>query len=358
MTQIKQETLTKMKELTELHAVPGFEEEVRDYLQEKMAPFVDEIIGDNMGSIYGIKKSKKKNAPKVLVAAHMDEIGFMVTEMTKEGMLKFTPLGGVSPDVWLSQTLQVKTKDNHYYNGVVGSIPKHFRTGNESGVAIKDMLLDVGAESEEQLKEMGIHIGDTIVPKTDFERLTDNRVLAKAWDNRYGCIVGLELLEALKDKTLDVDLYVGANVQEEVGLRGAAASVNLIQPDIALVVDCSPANDMKGHIGLSGALGKGVLLRILDSKMILSERMRNYLVNIIEDKKINHQYFQSPGATDGGEIHKSLTGIPTTVIGVCARYIHTSKAIYDLRDYLSAKSLLEEIVIDLNYEKIEYLKYN
>ncbi|MBF0774234.1 M42 family peptidase [Mammaliicoccus sciuri] len=357
MTQIRQETLNRMKELTELHAVPGFENEVREYLKEKMAPFVDEIIGDNMGSIYGVKKSKKENAPKVLVAAHMDEIGFMVTEMTKEGMLKFTPLGGVSSDVWLSQTLQLKTRDGKYYNGVVGSIPKHFRTGKESGVSIEDMLLDVGAESIDQLKEMGIKIGDTIVPSTNFEQLTENRILAKAWDNRYGCLVGLELLEAVKDEELDVDLYVGANVQEEVGLRGASASVNLIKPDLALVVDCSPANDMKGHVGLSGALGKGVLIRILDRTMILSERMRDYLIEMVEEKEINHQYFQSPGGTDGGEIHKALTGIPTAVIGVCARYIHTSKAIYDARDYESAKLLLTEIVLNLSSEKIEYLKF-
>lgn len=358
MTQIGQETINRMRTLTELHAVPGFEGEAREYLKEQMKPFVDEIIGDNMGSIYGVKKSKKENAPKVLVAAHMDEIGFMVTEMTKEGMLKFTPLGGVSSDVWLSQTLQLKTRDNQYYNGVVGSIPKHFRTGKESGVAIEDMLLDVGAENMQQLKDMGINIGDTIVPRTNLEQLTENRILAKAWDNRYGCLVGLELLEAVKDIDLDIDLYVGANVQEEVGLRGASASVNLIEPDLALVVDCSPANDMKGHIGLSGALGEGVLIRILDRTMILSERMRDYLINIVEEKDINHQYFQSPGGTDGGEIHKALTGIPTAVIGVCARYIHTSKAIYDVRDYLNAKQLLVEIVQDINKEKIEHLKYN
>lgn len=357
MTQIRQETINMMKELTELHAVPGFENEVRSYLKDKMEPFVDEIIGDNMGSIYGVKKSKKPNAKKVLIAAHMDEIGFMVTEKTKEGMLKFTPLGGVSSDVWLSQTLQLKTRDHKYYNGVVGSIPKHFRTGKESGVSIEDMLLDVGAEDLEQLNEMGINIGDTIVPRTDLERLTENRILAKAWDNRYGCLVGLELLEQLKDQELDVDLYVGANVQEEVGLRGATASVNLIQPDLALVVDCSPANDMKGHIGLSGALGKGVLVRILDRTMILSERMRDYLLETIDENEIDYQYFQSPGGTDGGEIHKALTGIPTAVIGVCARYIHTSKAVYDIRDYLNARSLLEAIVLDLSSEKIEYLKF-
>ncbi|MCY1026177.1 peptidase M28, partial [Mammaliicoccus sciuri] len=108
---------------------------------------------------------------------------------------------------------------------------------------------------------------------------------------------------------------------------------------------------------LSGALGKGVLIRILDRTMILSERMRDYLIEMVEEKEINHQYFQSPGGTDGGEIHKALTGIPTAVIGVCARYIHTSKAIYDARDYESAKLLLNEIVLNLSSEKIEYLKF-
>ncbi|MFT2242586.1 M42 family peptidase, partial [Klebsiella pneumoniae] len=145
------------------------------------------------------------------------------------------------------------------------------------------------------------------------------RFVSKAWDNRYGCLIGIELLELVQDMELDVDLYVGANVQEEVGLRGARSAAELIEPDVAFVVDCSPANDMKGKQNLSGELGEGTLIRIKDGTMILKPTFRDFLLNKAQEHNIKHQYYISPGGTDGGEIHKANQGVPTAVIGVCAR---------------------------------------
>ena len=211
-------TLLRIKTLTELHGAPGFEEEVRDYMKKEMTPFVDEVITTHLGSVFGIKKSKKQNAKRVMVAAHMDEIGFMITNITQNGMLQFTNLGGVSNDIWQGQRLQVKNRNGEKIVGVVSNIPKHFRTGNEAVPEIKDLMLDIGAESDKEVRSRGIEIGDTIVPFTPFTQLSEHRYSAKAWDNRYGCVLAIEILELLKDVELDVDLYVGANVQEEVGL--------------------------------------------------------------------------------------------------------------------------------------------
>lgn len=222
---------------------------------------------------------------------------------------------------------------------------------------IKDLLLDIGASSDEEVRELGIEIGDTIVPNTELTQLSEYRYSAKAWDNRYGCVIAIEILELLSDVELDVDLYVGANVQEEVGLRGAKPAAELIQPDVALVVDCSPANDIKGVNQLSGELGGGTLIRIKDGTMILQPEFRDYLIKLAEDNHINYQYYISPGGTDGGEIHKANIGIPTAVIGVCARYIHSTNAVFDIRDYYSARQLLEQVILNLNIEQINKLQF-
>ncbi|MBI5972783.1 M42 family metallopeptidase [Staphylococcus caledonicus] len=350
-------TLERIKTLTELHGAPGFEEQVRAFMKKEMTPYVDEFVTNHMGGFFGIKKSKKANAKRVMIAAHMDEIGFMVTNITSNGMLQFTNLGGVANDIWQGQRLQVKNRKGQNVVGVVANIPKHFRTGNEAAPEIKDLMLDIGAESDNEVRERGIEIGDTIVPYAPFTQLTEHRFSAKAWDNRYGCVIAIEILELLKDVELDVDLYVGANVQEEVGLRGAKASAELIQPDVAFVVDCSPANDIKGKQQLSGELGKGTLIRIKDGTMILQPTFRDYLLNLTERYDINHQYYISPGGTDGGEIHKANQGIPTAVIGVCARYIHSTNAIFDIRDYFSARQLLKQAIINLDDNQINTLQF-
>lgn len=357
MSENKSRTLERMKALTELHGAPGFEHPVRDYMKAEMSPYVDEFIHNRMGGFFGVKKSKKANAKKVMVAAHMDEVGFMLTRITENGLLQFTNLGGVATDIWQGQRLKIMTRDGKEFTGVVANIPKHFRTGQEGAPKIEDLLLDIGEDSAEGVRARGIEIGDPIVPDTPFAQLSEHRFVSKAWDNRYGCLIAIELLEQLQDVELDVDLYVGANVQEEVGLRGARASAELIDPDVAFVVDCSPANDMKGNDRLSGRLGAGTLIRLKDGTMILKPSFRDYLLGLADKHRIQHQYYMSPGGTDGGEIHKANIGIPTAVIGVCARYIHSTDAVYDYRDYEAAKTLLFNAIEELDDDMIHQLQY-
>ncbi|WP_411842055.1 M42 family metallopeptidase [Salinicoccus sp. HZC-1] len=355
---LSDKTLKRMKTLTELHGAPGFEDEVREYMKSELESSADEIITDGLGGIFAVKKSGKKDAPKVMVAAHMDEVGFMITQLTKNGMIKFTPLGGWSNDVLLSHKFKVRTSEGAQITGVIGSVPVHFRKGDAgSKTEIKDMLLDVGADSKEELEKMGISPGDSIVPDVDFQVMEGtDKLLAKAWDNRYGCLIAIEALEALEGIELDCDLYIGANVQEEVGLRGAKVSSNLVEPDVAFVVDCSPANDMLGKDEDVGKIGDGTLIRILDRTMILSKPMRDYLLETAETHEIKHQYYQSPGGTDAGSIHVSGEGVISAVVGICARYIHTSHSIINYNDYLSAKAMLTELIKGINREKVEELR--
>ncbi|NHM75480.1 M42 family metallopeptidase [Staphylococcus sp. 11007852] len=354
---MNEKTLERIKSLTEMHGAPNFETPVRHYLEHEMRPYVETFVRDKMGGIYGVKKSQQSNAPKVMVAAHMDEIGFMITEVTKQGFIKFTPLGGVASDIWQGQRLKIKTGEGDEITGVVANIPKHFQTGKESTPKIEDLLLDIGAEDASEVYARGIAIGDSIVPNTELLQLSQYRYAAKAWDNRYGCVLAIEILEALHDVQLDFDLYVGANVQEEVGLRGAEAATQLIQPDVAFVVDCSPANDMKGKSGLSGELGAGALLRIKDGTMLLKPAFKSYLLDVANKHSVSYQHYISPGGTDGGVIHKALTGVPTAVIGVCARYIHSTDAVFDIRDYENAKNWLYYAIQQLDDKVIHQLQY-
>ena len=355
---LSQKTLDRMKTLTELHGAPGFEDLVRNYLRKELEPLSDEIIADGLGGIFAVKKSGKADAPKVMIAAHMDEVGFMVTEVKKNGMLKFVPLGGWSSDVLLSQKLKVRTRDNKEITGIVGSVPVHFRKGGkDKKTEIKDMLLDVGGDSPEEIEKMGIAVGDSIVPDVEFEVMEkEEKLLAKAWDNRYGCLIAVEVLESLKDAELDCDLYVGATVQEEVGLRGAKVSSNMIEPDIAFVVDCSPANDVMGKSDDVGRLGEGTLLRLMDRSMILSKPMRDYMIEIAEDNGIKYQYYTSPGGTDAGSIHISGEGVISGVVGICARYIHTSHSIINYNDYLEAHKFLKELIQGIDSGVVNTLK--
>lgn len=357
MTINESKTIERIKTLTEMHGAPGFENEVKSYLKQEMTPFVDEFVENKMGGFFGVKKSKQPHAKKVMIAAHMDEIGFMITHITDNGMIQFTNLGGVVNDIWQGQRLTVKNRNGEKVIGVVSNIPAHFRTGKEAAPKISDLMLDIGATNAQEVRERGVEIGDSIVPFTELKQLSQYRWSGKAWDNRYGCVIAIEILELLQNVDLDVDLYVGANVQEEVGLRGARASANMIKPDIAFVVDCSPANDIKGQQQLSGQLGEGTLIRIKDGTMILKPVFRDYLLDLVQQHNIKHQYYISPGGTDGGEIHKANDGIPTAVIGVCARYIHSTDAVFDIRDYYSARELLKQAIQSLNEKQISKLQY-
>ncbi len=346
-----EKTINIFKELTTLDSTSGFENEVANYLISNLSPYADEIKRDNLGGVYAIRKSKNVNAKTVMIAAHMDEVGFIITKIMPNGFLKFEPLGGFRDDVLLAQKITVTTIEGKKFVGVIPSIAKHFTDGNSKNIKISDMSIDVGASSEEEVRSWGINEGDYATPKTEFEKLGEHRLMSKAFDNRYGCAIITELFEELKNEELDCNLVVCATVQEEVGLRGAEIAANLINPDLCLVVDCSPANDIDGGSKSNGRLGDGFLVRLIDRTMVLRANLREEIISIAKENNIKYQYFTSPGGTDAGAIHKAGIGIPTAVIGICGRYIHTHNSIIDLRDYLSAKDIIKNILrkVDNNF---------
>src|SRR5699024_8756545 len=336
-------TLEMFQTLTELQGASGDEKRVRDYMTGELSKYADEMIYDNLGSVFGVKHG---NGPRVMVAGHMDEVGFMVTQITDNGMIRFQALGGWWNQVMLAQRVQVMTKNGPII-GVIGSIPPHLLTEEQrkKPMEIKNMLIDIGVDNQDNAIEIGVTPGDTIVPICPFTPMAnDKKILAKAWDNRYGCGLAIELLKELKNETLPNQLYSGATVQEEVGLRGAGTAAHMIQPDFFFALDASPANDMSGGKDEFGQLGKGALLRIFDRTMITHRGMREFVLDTAESNDIPYQYFVSQGGTDAGRVHVANDGIPSAVIGICSRYIHTSSSIIHVDDYAAAKELLTKLV--------------
>ena len=342
---LNSETLQLFKTLTELPGAPGNEHAVRKFMKTELEKYSDELVQDNLGGIFGLKKGDEQG-PTILVAGHMDEVGFMVTQITANGMLRFQPLGGWWSQVLLAQRVEIMT-DNGPVVGVIGSIPPHLLSDEvrNKPMDIKNMLIDIGADDLEDAKRIGIQPGQQIVPICPFTPMANNKkILAKAWDNRYGCGLAIELLKELKDEKLPNTLYSGANVMEEVGLRGASASANLNKPDLFFALDASPANDMSGSKTEFGQLGQGTLLRIFDRSMITHRGMREFVLDTAETHNIPYQYFISQGGTDAGRVHTANEGVPSAVVGICSRYIHTSGSIIHTDDYAAAKELIVKLV--------------
>lgn len=357
---VNQETMELFKTLTELPGAPGNERAVRSFMRSELEKYADEVIQDNLGGIFGVRKSAQADAPKILVAGHMDEVAFMVTSITDNGMIRFQTLGGWWNQVMLAQRVTLYAKEREI-PGVIASIPPHLLTDAERAkpMDIKNMLIDIGADSKADAEAMGVRPGQSIIPVCPFTPMANpKKIMAKAWDNRYGCGLAIELLKELKDEQLTNHLYSGANVMEEVGLRGAGVSANMIKPDLFFALDASPANDTSGDKSQFGQLGQGALLRILDGTMVTHRGMREFVLDTAESNSIPYQYFVSPGGTDAGKVHTQLNGVPSAVIGICSRYIHTSSSIIHVDDYAAAKELLVKLVKSADRTTLETIKAN
>ncbi len=356
---MNQETLQLFKTLTELQGAPGFEHQVRKFVRSELEKYTDEIIQDRLGSIFGVKRGDE-NGPKVMVAGHMDEVGFMVTSISDKGLIRFQTLGGWWSQVLLAQRMQIMT-DNGPVVGVIGSIPPHLldEAKRNKPMEIKNMFIDIGADDKEDALKIGIKPGQQIVPICPFTPMAnEKKILAKAWDNRYGTGLSIELLKELQGEKTPNILFSGATVQEEVGLRGAQTAANMIQPDIFFALDASPANDATGDKDAFGHLGKGALLRIYDRTMVTHRGMREFILDTAESNNIPYQYFISQGGTDAGRVHVSGDGVPSAVIGVCSRYIHTSASIVHVDDYAAAKELIVKLVKTTDKTAVETIRNN
>lgn len=349
-------SLSFYQELVDAHGVPGFEGDVAAIMARRLAG-VGAISRDRLGSFICEKVGDSKG-PRVMLAGHLDEVGFMVKSVTKEGFVKFLPLGGWWGHVVLGQRLIIKTRKGDV-RGVVGSKPPHeLRDEDRKKVLeIKDMYIDVGAAADWDVKKkLDIRAGDPIVPDARFTQLANpNLMLAKAWDNRMGCAVAAEVALRLKGQKHPNTVLAVATVQEEVGLRGAQTSAWKTDPDVAFAIDVGIAHDTPGTEG-DEKLGGGPLIVVYDASAIPNRGLFDLITDTAAKLKMPLQFESvERGGTDAGRIHMSREGVPSLSLGVAARYIHSHVSIIDRRDMEKLIQLLVATVKRLDKKTVAQL---
>jgi putative aminopeptidase FrvX len=346
-----------LKTLTEAHAVSGHEEQMRKVMREYLSP-LGEIANDKLGSVICFAGG---SGPKVMIAAHMDEVGFIVNHITKEGFLKFLPLGGWYDQVLLGHRVVVKTRKGDVI-GVIGAKPPHLLPpeARDKVVKLAEMYIDIGVSSEEAVKEAGVRVGDPVVPDSSFAVMAGGKTyVSKAFDDRIGCAVMIDALRELKNGSHPNAVYGVATVMEEVAsLRGAKTSVHVVNPDVAIILESGIAGDTPGITPEESAekLGGGPVLGLYDALMIPNLKLRDLVYSTAEELKIPLQHFLiKGGATDGGAIHIHQAGVPTVVLSVSARHIHSHNSIIHREDYDRTVKLVAALVRKLDVSTVNDL---
>ncbi len=349
---------TLLKTLTEAHGISGSEAPiralVRAYLQD-----LGELSQDKMGSLI-CKKTGQTETPRVMLAAHMDEIGFMVKHITKDGFLRFLPIGGWFDQVLLGQRVIIKTQEGDVV-GVIGAKPPHLLPAEERRKVVKKdaMYIDVGATSKAEVEALGIRPGDPIVPRADFVPLAGGKTfLSKAFDDRIGVALMIAALQDLQEKEHPNTVFGVATVMEEVGLRGATTSVRAVDPDVALVLEADIAGDVPGIKPEQSTvkLGGGPSLLFYDPRMLPNPQLRRLVLEVAAAEGIPVQDSHIPGGTtDGSAIHLHGLGVPTVVLAVPARHIHSHSSIVHREDFERARRLLTALLQRLDAAQVAHL---
>src|SRR5699024_3770606 len=314
------ETLNMIKDLTDANAISVQEKEAIEVIEKYISPYANEVYTDHLGSLIA-KKTGEADGPKIMVAGHLDEVGFMVTRIDENGFLFFQTIGGWWNQVMLAQRVTIMTKSGNLTD-VIGSKTPHILSpeARKKPVDIKEMFIDIGATSKEEAEDYGVRPGDAVVPYFEFTQMPNEKMLlAKAWDNRIGCAIAIDVLKKLENENHPNTVYGVGTIQEEVGLRGAKTSAHLIEPDIAFGVDVGIAGDTPGvsDKDADSKLGDGPQIILYDASMISHKGVRDLVVQTAEEKDIPYQYAtMAGGGTDSGAIHLTANGVPALSITI------------------------------------------
>lgn len=351
---MNQETWQRIVKYTELQGTSGQEEAVRRAFRDDLTPLVDHVEQNDLGGLFGTKVGREDD-PRVMFAAHFDEVGFMVAGILPTGALQVVSLGGWNPVTVPAHRFTLFTK-NGQYPVVSSSVSPHLLRGKGGAAAlsIDDILFDAGFESKEQAESMGVRPGDFIVPESKTVRMANpNRGLSKSYDNRFGVSAILSALTDLQGVQTSNTLIMGANAQEEVGLRGALPAVQQFKPDVFFAVDSSAANDVDQTVGRQGILDQGTLIRVFDPTVVTSPRLKEFILQTAEDNQIPYQYFVSKGGTDAGAVQKYGQGLPAVALGVASRYIHTHETVWSIPDFDAARELIVALAKNLDRSAVD-----
>ena len=355
---MRTKAVSLLQELTDAHSVPGHEDEVRAIFVDELEE-CGELSTDLNGSVFC---ETDGDGPRVLVAGHMDEVGFMVQNITPDGFLQFVPLGGWWEHNLLSQRVEILTRGGDKILGVVSSRPPHFlpEAQRRQVMSIDQMFIDIGAESRRQaVEEFGISLGDPIAPCSSFTPMArEDYFMAKAFDNRVGMAGVIQCGQILSSSMHKNRLILCGTVQEEVGLRGAKTAAVYSNPDVAIILEGPPADDTPGFArsDCQGSMGGGVQIRMFDPTAIANPRLARLAIDVARAEGIPHQVtVRRRGGTDAGSLHLANHGVPTIVLGVPARYIHSHNSMIDVNDYLQMVRLVIALARRLDQATVDGL---
>ena len=352
-------SLDLMTEIMEASGPTGFEREVNGIAKAYMEPYSDEVVVDKLGTVTFVARGGSER-PRVLLAGHTDEVGFIVSTITKEGYLTFNPLGGWWDQVLLSQRVTIRTNKG-LIPGVIAAKPPHILPQDERNKVVtkKQMFIDVGASSKEEVEEMGVKMGDPVVPWSPFSIIREGKVaMGKAFDDRIGAFIFMEAIRRIKEGKIDHPntIYGAATVQEEVGLRGATTISHVVDPDVAIVLEVDIAGDVPGIKPQEAPtkMGEGPSLLTYDRSMIPNQPLKEFVIKVAKEAEIPLQLSQvSGGSTDAGRIHVSRAGCPSVVISVPTRHIHSHVGLLSLEDVENAILLVIELLKRLDAGTVE-----
>lgn len=344
---------TMLKQLSEAAGVSGAEDEVRQLIYEAVKDHVTDLRVDTIGNMLAIKKGTGQSSLKVMVAAHMDEVGFLVTGIDNEGLIKFASVGGIDPRVLPAARVHVG-KDKT--PGVIMWKPIHLSWKEKDVKKIDALRIDIGADNK-GAAEGKAKLGDRITFASETIELTSNIVRGKAFDDRAGCA---ELIELIKGAPFPFDLLVAFTVQEEIGLRGAKVAAQALKPDVAIVLETTaaheiPQDESEPDMTTVTKLGHGPVITYMDKASIAHPGLRKLFVRVAEQLGIPHQ-FRSPqyaGGTDAGAIQTSLAGVATITFSLPCRYLHSPYLVLDLNDFDNAVKLLRAALMQLSPSDLE-----
>ena len=348
-----EETAQLLARFSNTHGPSGFEDEVASLLKEELKSLVDEVTVDKMGNVIGIRRG---NGPSLMIAAHMDEIGLVISHIENEGYLRFVPVGGWFEQTILGQRVVVATRDGRWIPGVIGSRPPHLMDAEErkKTLKLKDMFVDCGAENADAVTALGIEIGSFVVLDREACRLGNDLFTGKALDNRAGIVMMLTALKLLREEEIPATILAVGTTQEEVGLKGARTSSYGLYPDVAIATDVTIPGD---HPGVTRSeapvqVGKGPCITILDAAgrgVIAPRSVLRWLKESAEAAAIPYQLeVGNSGNTDATAISITKSGIPCSVVSIAARYIHSPVEVVSLRDLQHGAALLAAAVRSVN----------
>ncbi len=365
MSKVNKQLINDAIKYSNLNGIAAFEEPVAQALQQDLKGIAGlKFERDNLGSIAVIKKSKVKDAPTLAIYTHMDEVGFMVTNISDRGFISFAPIGGWWGHVVLAQKLTITNSKGKEYVGVVGSTPPHLLDANvrKNVLGVDKMFLDLGVDSKKEVEKLGIQVGDMITPtqETAFvSSANESRVIGKAHDNRISVVAGIDIMRKLADVELPVNFMLIGTTQEEVGLRGARTSAHKWTPDIGIAIDVTFCYHTPGMKPSKTKLGSGPALSLFDSYTVANKKLLDFIKDVAKSNKIEYTLdTMTGGGTDAGAVQLAKDGVKALTISIPSRYMHSHNSIIDVNDVEQVSNLVVEIAKSFDKKKMEGIDFN